>query len=171
MSTRAVVPSLSPSMDIQVSSNFERLLFEINGRDGGMTGEQLRRLRSAGTLSIEADQRTEFVDGVFVAARLDDDETLDVIRRWYGSTGMLIDPHTAVAVGAVERVRSSIVGPIVTLATAHPAKFPDAVEQATGIRPQLPAHLSDLMERPEHVSKLPNDLVAIEKFIEAQVRR
>jgi threonine synthase len=171
MSTRPVVPSLSPSMDIQVSSNFERLLFEINERDGGITSEQLRRFRSTGALSIEADQRAEFVDGVFVAARLDDDETLDVIRRSYGSTGMLLDPHTAVAVGAVERFRSSIDGPIVTMATAHPAKFPDAVERATGIRPQLPAHLSDLMERPEHFTKLPNDLGAVEGFIEARVRR
>ena len=171
MSTRPVIPSLSPSMDIQVSSNFERLLFEINGRDGGMTGEQLRRFRSTGALSIEADQRAGFVDGVFVAARLDDDETLSVIRRWYGSNGMLIDPHTAVAVGAVDRVRSSVDGPIVTMATAHPAKFPDAVERATGIRPQLPAHLSDLMERPEHITRLPNDLGAVEQFIEVEVRR
>ena len=103
MSTRPVVPSLSPSMDIQVSSNFERLLFEINGRDGGMTAEQLQRFRASGSLSIEADQRAAYVDGVFTAARLDDDETIDVIRRTYETTGMLIDPHTAVAVGAVER--------------------------------------------------------------------
>ena len=95
-------------MDIQVSSNFERLLFEINGRDGGMTAEQLQRFRSSGSLSIEADQRAAYIDGVFVAARLDDDETLDVIRRTYETTGMLIDPHTAVAVGAAERVRPSI---------------------------------------------------------------
>ncbi|HEX3087084.1 MAG TPA: threonine synthase [Ilumatobacteraceae bacterium] len=167
MSTRPVVPSLSPSMDIQVSSNFERLLFEINGRDGGMTSEQLQRFRANGSLSIEADQRAAFVDGTFTAARLDDSETLDVIRRTYETTGMLIDPHTAVAVGAARRVRSSIDGPIVTLATAHPAKFPDAVERATGIRPPLPAHLADLMDRPEHITHLPNDLAAVERFVES----
>jgi threonine synthase len=171
MSTRPVVPSLSPSMDIQVSSNFERLLFEINGRDGGQTAQQLQHFRAMGSLSIEADQRAEFVDGVFVATRLDDSETLDVIRRTYASTGMLIDPHTAVGVGAAERMRSSIGVPIVTLATAHPAKFPDAVELATGIRPQLPADLADLMERPEYFTELPNDLGAVQRFVESRIRR
>jgi threonine synthase len=172
MSTRPVVPSFSPSMDIQVSSNFERLLFEINGRDGGQTAEQLLRFRSTGSLSIEADQRAEFIDGVFVASRLDDTETVEVIRRTYETTGMLVDPHTAVAIGAAEQVPSLLVGgPIVTLATAHPAKFPDAVERATGIRPQLPAHLSDLMDRPEYITRLPNDLDAVMRFVEANTRR
>ncbi len=170
MSTRPVVPSLSPSMDIQVSSNFERLLFEINGRNGGQTADQLQRFRASGSLSIEGDQRADYIDGVFTSVRLDDDETLDVIRRSHASTGMLLDPHTAVGVGAVERVRSSIDGPIVTLATAHPAKFPDAVERATGIRPQLPAHLADLMERPEYITHLPNDLGAVEQFVESTVQ-
>jgi threonine synthase len=171
MSTRPVMPSLSPSMDIQVSSNFERLLFEINGRDGGMTAEQLQRLRASGALSIEADQRATFVDGVFTAERLDDAETLDVIRSTYASTGMLVDPHTAVGLGVVERVRSSISGPIVSLATAHPAKFPDAVERATGVRPQLPVHLADLMQRPEVFTRLPNDLAAVERFVEERAVR
>jgi threonine synthase len=170
MRTRPVVPSLSPSMDIQVSSNFERLLFEINGRDGGMTAEQLQRFRATGSLSIEADQRAGLVDHVFVAGRVDDSQTLDVIRRTYISTGMLIDPHTAVGVGVAEAMRSSIGGPIVTLATAHPAKFPDAVERATGIRPALPAHLADLMERPEHITRLPNDLRSVEEFVESSAR-
>jgi threonine synthase len=170
MSTRPVVPSLSPSMDIQVSSNFERLLFEINGRDGGMTAEQLQRFRASGSLSVEADQRAEHLDGVFTSARLDDGETLDVIQRTYESTGMLLDPHSAVGVGAVQRVRSSIAGPIVSLATAHPAKFPEAVERATGIRPPLPTHLADLMERTEHITHLPNDLAAVETFVESASR-
>ena len=171
MTTRPVQPSLSPSMDIQVSSNFERLLFEINGRDGGQTAEQLQRFRASGSLSIEADQRVDYIDDVFVASRIDDDQTLEVIRRTFRSTGMLIDPHTAVGVGVTEQLRSSIKGPIVTLATAHPAKFPDAVERATGVRPQLPAHLADLMERPEHITDLPNDLGAVEQFVEGRVRR
>ena len=170
-STRPVIPSLSPSMDIQVSSNFERLLFEINGRDGGLTTEQLQRFRSSGSLSIEPDQRTQFVDGVFMAGRIDDDETVDVIRRVHASTGMLVDPHTAVGLGVVERLRSALRGPVVTMATAHPAKFPDAVERATGIRPPLPAQLADLMGRPEFVTELPNDLGAVQKFVEDRVRR
>ncbi len=171
MSTRAVVPSLSPSMDIQVSSNFERLLFEINGRDGGLTAEQLQRFRASGRLSIEADQRADAIDGVFAAARLDDDETIDVIRRTYASTGMLVDPHTAVGLGVAERVLPSMSGVMVTLATAHPAKFPDAVERATGIRPALPAHLADLMGRREHITELPNDLAAVQRYVEAHARR
>ena len=171
MSSRPVVASLSPSMDIQVSSNFERLLFEINRRDGGLTAEQLRQFRASGRLTIETDQRADHLDGVFAAARLDDDETLEVIRRTYRSTGMLIDPHTAVGVGVAERVGPSIAGPIVTLATAHPAKFPDAVEWATGVRPQLPVQLADLMERPERITELPNDLSAVQQFVEAHADR
>jgi threonine synthase len=170
MSTRQVVASLSPSMDIQVSSNFERLLFELNRRDGGLTAEQLQQFRATGRLSIEADQRGEHIDGVFTAARLDDDETLEVIRRTHESTGMLVDPHTAVAIGAAERVRPSVRGTIVTLATAHPAKFPEAVERATGIRPRLPLHLADLMERTEHFTELPNDLAAVQRFVAANAR-
>ena len=170
MTTRPVVPSFSPSMDIQVSSNFERLLFEINGRDGGQTAEQLQRFRSTGTLSIEPDQRAEFIDGSFVAGRIDDTETIDVIRRVQASIGMLVDPHTAVGLGVAERLRSSLCGQIVTMATAHPAKFPDAVEQATGSRPRLPERLQDLMDRPEFVTELPNDLVAVQRFVESRVR-
>jgi threonine synthase len=171
MTTRTVVPSFSPSMDIQVSSNFERLLFEINGRDGGQTAEQLQRFRSTGKLSIEPDQRAEFVAETFVAGRIDDGETIETIRRLHTSTGMLVDPHTAVGIGVAERLRSSLSGQVVTMATAHPAKFPDAVERATGIRPRLPDRLVDLMSRPEFFSELPNDLVAVQRFVESRVRR
>ena len=163
MSTRDVVPTLSPSMDIQVSSNFERLLFEMNGRDGGMTADQLRRFRSTGRLDVEADQRREWIEGSFRAARVDDDETLAEIARVHAETGMLIDPHTATGVGAARRLGG--VHPIVTTATAHPAKFPDAVERATGVRPALPDHLADLFERPERTVSLPNDLAAVQTFV------
>ncbi len=167
MRAAPVVPSLSPSMDIQVSSNFERLLFEMNGRDGGITAEQLSRFRSSGHLSIESDQRSTFIDGTFVAERLDDAATLEVIGRTHRETGMLLDPHTAVGVGAVQRLQSqgTLDGLTVTLATAHPAKFPDAVERATGVRPPLPAHLADLFELPEHVTRLPNDLATVQDFV------
>ncbi len=167
MSTAPVMPSLSPSMDIQVSSNFERLLFEMNGRDGGVTAEQLQRFRSTGSLSVEADQWAEFIDGTFLAERVDDTETLEVIARTYHESGMLLDPHTAVGVGAVATLRAAGVlrRTTVTLATAHPAKFPDAVERATGVRPPLPPHLSDLFDLPEHVTRLPNDLAAVQRFV------
>jgi threonine synthase len=166
MSAAPVVPSLSPSMDIQVSSNFERLLFEMNHRDGGLTAEQLGHFRASGRLTVEADQRAEFLDGVFVAARIDDDGTLDVMRRTAESTGMLVDPHTAVGLGAAERVAwREWCGPLVTLGTAHPAKFPDAVRRATGVQPPLPDHLADLFEREERFDVLPNELGAVQRYV------
>ncbi|MDO8389329.1 MAG: threonine synthase [Actinomycetota bacterium] len=172
MSAAPVVPSLSPSMDIQVSSNFERLLFEMNGRDGGLTTEQLQRFRATGHLSVEPDQRAAHLDGRFQAARLDDTETLAVIARTYAEAGMLLDPHSAVGVGATQKLRAagSLHGITVTLATAHPAKFPDAVERATGVRPPLPPHLADLFDLPEHVTVLPNDLAAVQQFVATTFR-
>jgi threonine synthase len=166
MSTAPVVPSLSPSMDIQVSSNFERLLFEMNDRDGGLTAEQLQRFRTTGRLVVEPDQRAAFIDGTFRAGRLDDAQTLEVMRSVHASTGMLLDPHSAVAVGAAEALRSELGPMVVSLATAHPAKFPDAVRRATGVHPPLPPHLADLFERPERSTRLPNDLAAVEQFVE-----
>jgi threonine synthase len=163
MTARPVVPTLSPSMDIQVSSNFERLLFEMNGRDGGMTAEQLQRFRSVGRLDVEPDQRATFLDGSFRAARYDDDETLAEIGRMYRHTGMLVDPHTATGTAAARALAGD--HPVVTLATAHPAKFPDAVRRATGIEPPLPGHLAHLFDLPEHVTRLPNDLAAVQRFV------
>jgi threonine synthase len=168
MSTRDVVPTLSPSMDIQVSSNFERLLFEINGRDGGLTAEQLGHFRATGRLQLEADQRADFIDGNFRAAKFDDTETLGEIGRVYADTGLLIDPHTATGTAAARTLGSD--RPVITLSTAHPAKFPDAVERATGVRPPLPAHLSDLFERPERTSTLANDLVQVQNFVRSVAR-
>ncbi len=168
MATGGVVHTLSPSMDIQVSSNFERLLFEINGRDGGLTAEQLQRFRATGKLAIEADQRAEFVSGSFSAAGCDDQTTLAEIGRVYAETGLLIDPHTATGTSAARRLAGE--RPVVTLATAHPAKFPDAVEAATGVRPPLPAHLADLFERPERIVSLPNDLATVQAFVRSVSR-
>jgi len=171
MSTRGVVPTLSPSMDIQVSSNFERLLFEINGRDGGLTAEQLHRFSATGRLAVEADQFEQFIRGSFRARRADDTETLAEIARVHGATGMLIDPHTATGTAAVHALRDELAGrAVVTLATAHPAKFPDAVEQATGVRPGLPEHLADLFERPERTNHLPGELAAVESFVRSVAR-
>jgi threonine synthase len=164
MATSVVVPTLSPSMDIQVSSNFERLLFELNHRDGGMTAEQLQHFRATGSLVVEADQ-LDAVTETFDAARVDDDDTLRIIGDTYARTGLLVDPHTAVGLGAAAARRPAPGVPMVTLATAHPAKFPDAVERATGIRPPLPPALADLFDRPEHTTVLPNDLAKVETFV------
>ncbi len=168
MVAHEVVPTLSPSMDIQVSSNFERLLFEMNDRDGGMVAEQLSRFRATGRLDVEADQYEQWIAPVFRAARYDDAAVLATIADVHASTGMFIDPHTAVGVAAARARRPPGV-PTVALATAHPAKFPDAVERATGVRPALPAHLADLLERPERTFLVPNDLAAVERFVESAV--
>jgi threonine synthase len=164
MDAEGVAPTLSPSMDIQVSSNFERLLFEMNDRDGGQTAEQLARFRTTGHLAVEPDQYERWLAPTFRAARVDDTDTLTEIARVYRDCGMLIDPHTAVGIAAARQQRTPGL-PVVTLATAHPAKFPDAVERATGVRPPLPAHLADLMERSERTSVLPNDLAAVQAFV------
>ena len=164
MDTEGVVPTLSPSMDIQVSSNFERLLFEMNDRDGGQTAEQLARFRATGHLAVERDQYARWLAPTFRAARVDDEQTLAEIARVYADCGMLIDPHTAVGTAAARQQRRDGL-PVVTLATAHPAKFPDAVQRATGVRPSLPPHLADLLERPERTSVLPNDLAAVQAFV------
>lgn len=169
MSVTGVHPTLSPSMDIQVSSNFERLLFEMNNRDGAVTREQLSRFRERGSLSVEPDQFEKWIAPTFRAARATDHDTLATIRSVYESTGMLIDPHTAVGVAAGRAFAEDGV-PMVTLATAHPAKFPDAVERATGERPQLPEHLADLFDRPERTTDLPNDLAAVEAFVGSDQR-
>jgi threonine synthase len=164
MNVTGVHPTLSPSMDIQVSSNFERLLFEMNGRDGGMTSAQLQRFRDRGLLNIEHDQYEQWIAPTFRAARANDHDTLSTIRSVYEETGMLIDPHTAVGVKAARDLAEDGVT-MLTLATAHPAKFPDAVERATGVRPELPEHLADLFSKPERTNELPNDLAAVEAFV------
>ncbi|HEX6237839.1 MAG TPA: threonine synthase [Acidimicrobiales bacterium] len=162
--SESVVPTLSPAMDIQVSSNHERLLFELLGRDGAATGELMRRFRDVG--SVEAPR-----DPVFAAASFDDEATLAEIADLHRRTGYLADPHTAVGIAAARSCRTRTDLPIVCLATAHPAKFPDAVEQATGVRAPLPDHLSDLHERSERYEVLPADLAAVREHVEAVARR
>ncbi len=154
-----VVPTLSPSMDIQVSSNHERLLFELLGRDGAGTAELLGRFRGLGAVEVPRDLR-------FDAASIDDAATIDIIRDVHARTGMLVDPHTAVGIGAARATRRDPDVPMVCLATAHPAKFPDAVEQATGIRPSLPDRLGDLLDRSERFDVLPADLATIQAHVE-----
>ena len=159
-----VVPTLSPSMDIQISSNFERLLFDMNNRDGGATTEQLNRFRQTGKLSVEPDQFAKCIAPTFRAHRANDAETLAVMKRIYADSGMLVDPHTAVGIASAEACAQPGM-PTITLATAHPAKFPDAVKKATGVHPALPDHVADLFDRKEQIVNLPNDLQAIEAFV------
>jgi threonine synthase len=169
MTIRGVEPSLSPSMDIQVSSNFERLLFELKARDGAAVAAALQAFRATGTLPASAAERRAARE-LFAAHRVDDEATRATIAATWRETGELIDPHTAVAVAAAKAARRDRAVPMVALACAHPAKFPDAVESATGRRPALPPSLADLMTRPERTTLLANDLRAVEDYVSAHAR-
>jgi threonine synthase len=153
-----VVPTYSPAMDIQVSSNHERLLFELLGRDGAATAELMDRFRALGSVEVPRDP-------VFTAASLDDEATLAEIRSLHADTGYVADPHTAVGIGAGRLARRRPDLPLVCLATAHPAKFPDAVERAIGVRPPLPDHLADLLDRRERYDVMPADLAAVAAYV------
>ena len=159
-----VVPTMSPSMDIQISSNFERVLFELNGRDGGLTAEQMAVFRASGRMALESDQLRD-LQATFTAASVDEQGTLEQIARTYAGSGVVVDPHTAVGLRAVEVAQRDRDIPVVALATAHPAKFPDAVERAIGTRPALPEHLADLFDRPERYAIVPNDIDAVKAVI------
>lgn len=152
-----VVPTISPAMDIQVPSNLERLLYELEGRDSARLVETMDVFRETGRVEAPCAP-------LFVGARFDDDETRAEITRMYETTGRLVDPHTAVGLAAARAHRSDD-APIVCLSTAHPAKFPQAVEEATGVRPELPARLCDLDELPEHYATFPADLEAVQAHL------
>jgi len=158
-----VEATLSPSMDIQVSSNFERLLFEACGKDAGHLSTLMAGLKQSGSFTLSRDMHDYITTG-FASGRTSETETADVIRATLAETGELLDPHTAVGYG-VARARARQDVPMVTLATAHPAKFPDAVEAASGTYPSLPERLGDLMQRPERFDVLANDLQAVKQFI------
>jgi len=168
MEARDVHPTLSPSMDIQVSSNVERLLFELFDRDGAAVAEAMHEFRSDGRVDLGADRLARAAE-VFHGESFDDDETLDEITRTFERSGYLCDPHTAVGLAAARAARHDPSRPMVALATAHPAKFPDAVETAVGLRPALPDELADLFDRSEQYSSLPNDLAEVEAFVRAAV--
>lgn len=141
----------------------------MTDRDGLRTAEQLVTFRTTGRLEVSAAQRRDHLSGSFRAVASDDHATFEEIGKVYADTGMLIDPHTATGTAAVRRLgdgsRSTV-----TLATAHPAKFPDAVERATGVRPALPPFLADLFERPERTRTLPADLLAVQAFVRSVSR-
>jgi threonine synthase len=164
--TDGVTPSISPSMDIQVSSNFERALFDAYGRDGGAVAQLMDELKQGGGFHI-SQGALERLREDFASGRASEAETSAMIARALPEMGELLCPHSAIGV----HVAQDHLGPtpMVTLATAHPAKFPDAVEAATGIRPALPARMADLFDRPERVTRVDNDLAAIEALITGAV--
>jgi threonine synthase len=164
-----VTPTMSPSMDIQVSSNFERLLFDLYDRDGRVISDLMNDLARTGVFEIDQTRIASDL-GLFRAASASENETLETMASVYQSTGELIDPHTAVGIAAGRRERPEKAIPMVYLATAHPAKFPDAVERATGIRPALPPRLGDLLDRPERCDRLANEFGTVKQYIESKSR-
>jgi threonine synthase len=163
MSMLPVAPSLSPSMDIGVSSNFERLLFALLDDDASRTASIMTGFRHTGRMQVPPDA-WQAARALFAGARLDDDGTLAEIRRTWRDSRYMADPHTATAIAAARALAPQAV-PVIVAGTAHPAKFPDAVEAAIGIRPPLPPHLADLYDRPELFTEAGNDLDAIQAEI------
>jgi len=164
MEVTGVIPTISPSMDIEVSSNFERLLFEAHDRNGAVVAEDMAGFRATGAMSVSP-ERLERVRVLFDGGRVDDDATLAEIKAVWERHGVLVDPHTAVGLAVAREHRRDPDIPMVVASTAHPSKFPEAVEAATGIHPLLPGSLADLMERSERVEIVPDDLEAVEDVI------
>ncbi len=164
MSARPIEPSVSPSMDIGVSSNFERLLFELLGRDAQRTASIMTGFRHTGRMAVPQ-SAWHAARAEFSGLRLDDAGTLAQIRATWRTSGYLADPHTATAIAAAGMAPPGV--PVVVTATAHPAKFPDAIERAVGFRPPLPPHLADLYDRPESFSVAGNDLAEIQGQLRA----
>jgi threonine synthase len=166
--TNGVKPSISPSMDIQVSSNFERALFDALGRNGAAVTALMDGLKQGGGFTIPA-AAMDALRAEFDSGRCSEDETRATITAMRDATGEVLCPHSAVGV----KVATEHLGPtpMITLATAHPAKFPDAVQAATGTRPALPARMADMFDRPERVTRVPNDLAALKALVSERLAK
>ena len=163
-STGTVTPTAAPSMDIQVSSNFERLLFDLGARDGAALSAQMAGFEQARAMKLTNAQR-DGASALFASARTDGDEMSQAMRWAWESCGEMIDPHTACGLHAARTAGIDASVPVVTLATAHPAKFRDPVERATGSRPNLPTRVGDLFQREERYVSLPGDYDAITAYV------
>ncbi len=156
--------SLSPSMDISISSNFERLLFDLYDRDGKAINDLMNQFNS-GAITLK-EQAVAAASELFSSWAVSDEETCQVIQEVWSRSGYLLDPHSAIGVKAARNKRCDAATPIITLATAHPAKFPEAIAQAgVDFQPPLPHHMADLFERTEHYDVLPNDLSVVQAFM------
>ena len=163
--TNGVKPSISPSMDIQVSSNFERALFDAYGRDGTAVAALMDEMKIGG-FSI-SQGALQMLRETFASGRCSEEETRATITHAYATTGEVLCPHSAVGVKVAEEHLGQV--PMITLATAHPAKFPDAVEAAMGTRPALPDRMADLFDRPERMTRVANDLGALQALIRERI--
>lgn len=163
-----VVPSISPSMDIQVSSNFERLLFDLYDREGDAVAQLMDALKNDGTFTL-SQGATQKLQDEFDSGRCSEEETSKSIQQTYADVGEILCPHSAVAVKVANSIPRDETVPMITLATAHPAKFPAAVEAACGVHPELPDRMAGLFERDERMTKVSNDLGAIAAIIRERI--
>lgn len=161
-----VTPTASPSMDIQVASNFERLIYEESGRDAALVRQLMGALKQSGGFDLPEDLHQKMGEHV-VSGNANETETATMMQAHHKQMGMVIDPHTAVGRVVAQKVRKSchLKGPVITLATAHPAKFPDAVKEAIGVHPNLPTEMSDLFERREIMVDCENDVADVRDYI------
>ena len=159
-----VQPTFSPSMDIQVASNFERALFEASGRNAAWVGDVMARFRTSRRFEVSREAMRE-LGGRYIAAKTGEEETLSAVRDTWRATGMIVDPHTAVGLGAYQKLRGELRGPVIALSTAHPAKFPDAITRAIDTPPDVPEALAGLSGREERYTVLPNSVAAVREFI------
>ncbi len=165
MSMGEAYATLSPSMDIQISSNFERYLFELLGRDSNKLSALMNEFKDNGSIKVNHGL-LQSARSKFIATRADDAQTLELIKECYDECNYILDPHTATGMAGAKAIAAEKnSGAVVLLATAHPAKFPDAIEKAIGIRPELPDHLADLFAREEFMSEQPNDLNIMQNFV------
>lgn len=162
----AVHASISPSMDIQVSSNFERALYFAQGQDSDATRALMDDLANGGF--DLGDNVLRSLQDTYKSGRVSEEETSATIKEFYANTGELLCPHSAIGVRVAQALRDPAT-PMITLATAHPAKFPDAVEAATGVRPPLPDHMADLFDRDERVTRVSNDLASLKDIIKGGI--
>ena len=159
-----VVATSSPSMDIQISSNFERLLFDVYDRDANQVNRLMSGLKQSGAFTVEGEE-LEKLNGMCAAGKATEADVGEAMRGALDKTGELLDPHTSVGIHVANEFEANSTAPLVTLSTAHPAKFPDAVREMTGQDAPLPSHVGDLFEREERLHVLPNDLAAVQTFI------
>ncbi len=165
MATETVSSTISPSMDIQISSNFERILFDLLGRDGKSVAQIMQHFREVGPFSLNEETMIK-LRNIFTAYRFNDDETTKMIRDLYNDTDYIADPHSIIGIGAANKYSSKTDFPIISLATAHPAKFPEAIDSAISTPPTTPEKLSKLDELKEAFTVLPNDIDIVKKFIQ-----
>ncbi|HEY9078445.1 threonine synthase [Magnetovibrio sp.] len=169
MESKGVFETTSPSMDIQISSNFERFMFELLDRDSSALNDAMQEFKETGHFSV-TDTFMVRLKAIMDGARFDDAGTAKLIGDVHKETGYLLDTHSAIGVGAARARRWDKAVPMVILATAHPAKFPDAVKAASGVHPELPSHLSDLYEREEKYTELPDSFETIKDYIETTLK-